>query len=116
MSKIEILVRGPIHAGKLAEFKATAAEAVAKVKANEPGTERYEWYLSPDETEIVVFEAYQDSNAVLAHMAHLGETLGRLLSLADVTIEVFGSPSPELAQAASGMVRGVYPRWLSVKE
>jgi quinol monooxygenase YgiN len=109
MEKINILVRGRIHEGKQAEFAATVAEGMAKVKAEEPGTERWEFYISPDGREVVTFESYRDSNAMLAHLANLGETIGKLMSLTDVTIEMFGSPSPELAQATAPFVKSVYP-------
>jgi hypothetical protein len=56
----------------------------------------------------VVRETYRDSEAVLEHIANLGPTLGAILKVADWTFEVFGSPSPELVQAAAGLSPKIY--------
>jgi quinol monooxygenase YgiN len=39
------------HPGKLDEFKRLAQQAVAIVRAQEPGTLLYEWWFNDDESE-----------------------------------------------------------------
>lgn len=49
-----------------------------------------------------VHKKYQDSEAVLEYMGNLGGTFGELLSLCDLSLEIFGSPSEELVNALKG--------------
>jgi quinol monooxygenase YgiN len=104
MSRIQFIVRCPrIPADNLAEFKRAAAQAV-EIARGEPGTLQYAWFFSDDETACVALETYEDSAAVLAHVAHLGETFGQLLELGgDCKFELLGDPSPELVGATSAL-------------
>ncbi|MBS1253060.1 MAG: hypothetical protein MAG451_02105 [Anaerolineales bacterium] len=108
MSKLQVSARLKIHEGKLDEFKQVAAECVSVVKEKDPGTLQYDWFLNSDQTECVVRETYESSEAVLAHMANLGDALGRLMELADLSVEVFGAPSPQLMEAVAGVPTKVY--------
>jgi hypothetical protein len=54
--------------------------------------------LNDERTECVVREMYRDSAAVFEHMGNLGETLGDLLAVCDMELEVFGVPTDELAK------------------
>lgn len=57
----------------------------------------------------MVRETYADSDAVLAHMANLGELLPQLVEAGGgVEIEVFGSPSAQLLEAAAALEPSVY--------
>ena len=108
MKKISVIARFKIHPGKLDEFKEAAAECLALVKEKDPATLRYEWFLSGDQTEAIILEIYETSEAMLAHMNNVGEPLGRLMAMADMSAEVFGDPSPELRQMAAGMSVPIY--------
>jgi quinol monooxygenase YgiN len=108
MKKIQITAKFKIHSGKLEECKNIAAKCVAAVKDNEKGALQYEWFFNSDQTEIVVREAYTDSDAVLAHLGNVGELLGQLLSMSDFELEVFGNLSEELKNAVEGMIPKVY--------
>lgn len=103
MSQLKAVARLRIHEGKLEEFKRLAAEAVRAVREKNSGTLQYEWHFTPDMRQCVVLEAYRDSDAVLVHMANLGETLGALTEVADLSIDAFGEPSQELLAASEGM-------------
>jgi len=49
----------------------------------------------------VVRETYAGSEAVLAHMANLGDLLFHIINMAgSVEMDGFGDPSPELLEAA----------------
>ena len=55
--------------------------------------------LLEDETKCEVREVYADSEAMLAHIATVGDVLGPLVELGGgLEAEVFGSPSAELAE------------------
>lgn len=94
--------------GDLAEFKRLAAQLLERTKG-EAGALQYDWFLSADETKCVVRETYQNSDAVLAHMANVGELLGRLAELGGgLEIEGFGPVSPQLAEAAAALHPTLY--------
>ncbi len=114
MNAIEVTARGAIHEGKLEEFKALAAECMRMAREMDSGTLQYDWFLNEAQTECVVREAYRDSEAVLEHIANLGATMRAIVSVCDWTFEVFGSPSPELVEAAAGLSPKVYAPFQSM--
>ena len=59
--------------------------------------------------ECVVLETYADSLAVLAHAGNVGELLGKILEVADLSLELYGNPSEELRNAIEGMNPKIYP-------
>ena len=114
MNTIQLTARAAIHEGKLEEFKVLAAECMRTVREQDSGTLQYDWFLNEAQTECVVRETYRNSEAVLEHIANLGATLGAILTVCDWTFEVFGSPSPELVQAAAGLSPRVYSPFQSI--
>jgi quinol monooxygenase YgiN len=108
MTKLKVVARLKIHDGKLEAFKGLANECIRIVKEKDQGTLQYDWFLNEDQTECVVLERYQDSNAVMDHMANLGETMGQLFSVGDFSAEIFGNPSEELLKAGEGLDVVVY--------
>ena len=46
-------------------------------------------------------ERYVDSQAVIDHLATVGDQLGAILGLSDLSLELYGDVSPELRQALS---------------
>ncbi|MGD9703148.1 MAG: putative quinol monooxygenase [Acidimicrobiia bacterium] len=97
-----------IAPGNLGEFKELAAQALELTKG-EATTLQYDWFFSDDQTKCVVRETYQNSDAILAHMANLGDLIGRLAELGGgLEIEVFGAPSPQLLEAAAALQPTVY--------
>ena len=61
------------------------------VKEKDTGTLQYDWFLDADQTECVVREHYKDSDAAMEHMGNLGDLLGALLSVCDMSLEVYGN-------------------------
>ncbi len=108
MSAPQVTARLKIHEGKLAEFKDVTARCMQIVREKDSGTLQYDWFFNADETECVVLETYRDSEAVLEHVANLGETFGELLSVCDMDLEVFGSPSAELVAATVELAPKIY--------
>lgn len=111
MEQIQLTATLPsIPPGNLAEFKELAARAL-EITKDEGTTLQYDWFFSDDETKCVVRERYANSDAVLSHMANVGELIGKFAELGGgLEIEAFGDPSPELlkAAAAAGLQPTVY--------
>ena len=103
MNEIQVTARLKIHQGQQERFRQIAQVCLETVREKDNGTLQYDWFFNEDESECVVRERYQDSAAVMEHMGNLGETLGALLGLADLSLEVYGTPSEELASAIAGL-------------
>ena len=69
------------------------------MRAHDHGTLRYDWYFDADERVCVLIEAYESSEATLAHLGVVGPHLGALFALCDAEFEVYGTPSPALLAA-----------------
>lgn len=105
--QIQYSVHWKIHDGKLADFKALAAEATALVEQNEPNMLGYHWYLNADETECTLIEQYPGTEHILVHLGNVGETLGKLLEVADIAINVYGAIGDD-ARAALDPLGAIY--------
>ena len=109
MNRIQVNAKfANVSSSNLAEFKKVAAHAL-EIAKTEPGVLQYDWFFNQDETACVVRERYADSDAVLAHLGVVGELLGKIIELGGgVEIDVFGSPSAVLVQAAEALRPRVY--------
>jgi quinol monooxygenase YgiN len=107
VSELQGIGRFKFHqAGKLEEFKRLSAQAMQIVRAKDTGTLQYEIYLSDDQSEGIVLERYQDSEALLEHAANLGELGAAILATGLVSSELLGDPDAELqAKLADGPAR-----------
>lgn len=114
MSQIQVTARLSIHPDRLEDFKVLAAKCMESTRTLDSGTTQYDWFLNPDQTECVVRETYRDSDAVIEHVNNLGETLGALMTVADIDIEVYGTPSQELAEATTALAPRVYSPFQSM--
>ena len=104
MGEIRITAHMRIHEGKLNEFKVLAAEYLLSTREKDTGTLQYDWSFNEDQTECIVHEGYKNSAAMLQHLANLGDTLGALWGVCDLSsVEFHGTPSPELLKAAEGI-------------
>ena len=107
-TEIQVTATLTIHDGKLAEFKKVAAQCLTSVKERDTGTLQYDWYYSKDQEKCLVRETYKNSQAIMEHSGNLGELLGQLLSVADISLDLFGNPSQELLSAFEGIDITVY--------
>lgn len=114
MSELQMTAHLRIHGGKLEGFKNVAAKCMDSTRKTDSGTLQYDWFFNSDQTECVVRETYRDSEAVLEHLANIGKTAESLLDVCDLTIEVFGSPTPELAKALGDLNPRVYSHYQSI--
>jgi quinol monooxygenase YgiN len=109
MNRIQVNARfAHISSTDLSEFKRVAAQAL-EVAKGEPGVLQYDWYLDDTQTVCVVRETYQDSDALLAHIATMGEVLDALSKLGGgCELEMFGDPSPPLLGVATPLQRSLF--------
>ena len=82
---------------------------IAEVMENDPGTVVYEWYLNEELMECVVWEVYENSEAVLIHTGNVGGLLDQLSELSEPSIEIYGNPNKELTDAAESLDIKIYP-------
>ena len=61
------------------------------VREKDDGSLQYDWFLNDEQTVCMVRETYRDSAAMLEHISNLGNTLGKILDVFDLTVEVFGT-------------------------
>ncbi len=114
MSKLEVSARMTVRKGKLEEFKRQAAECIRQTKEKDTQTLRYDWFLSDDETECEIREAYEGSEGLVEHRMHIGEALNKLFSdfADDHSVTVYGEPSSQLVEMARRMPKGSV-KWYS---
>jgi len=106
MNELQGIARYKFHKGKVEEFKRLAAELMEIARTKETGTLQYEIYFNDDQSECVVLERYRDSDALIEHLANLGDTGKAILATGSVSGELLGEPSAELrAKLAGGPVR-----------
>ncbi len=108
MKALQLTSRYQLHDGKLEAFKTLAAKCIALVQENEPNTLQYDWFFNKDQTECVIRETFTDSDALLAHIANLGEVLGEILEMGHFSSEIYGNPTQELMDAVAGFNVQVY--------
>ena len=108
MSKLEVSARMSIRKGKLEEFKKQAAECIRQTKIKDTKTLRYDWFLSSDETECEIREAYLSSEGLIEHRMHIGEALDKLFSefAGAHAVTVYGDPSPQLVEIGNAQMAG----------
>jgi len=109
MRPIKLTAKFKIKPGNLEAFKAIIPKMIAEVMENDPGTLVYEWFLNEELMECVVWEVYENSEAVLAHTGNVGGLLDQLSELSEPTIEIYGAPNKDLLEAAEGLGIKIYP-------
>jgi len=99
------LVEANIRPGKFEDFKTLMDEMVGATQQNEPKTMHYEWYISDDHSTCHIYERYEDSAAVLTHLASFGKNFaGRFLDCVEpVRLTVYGSPNQEAKDGLAGL-------------
>jgi quinol monooxygenase YgiN len=110
MGKYRAVARFRIHPGKSDDFRAVAAECLEAVRARDPGTSVYEWFINAAGTECVVLETYESAEALLAHARNAGPLVGKLLQFADCSVDLLADPTPEVRAALKRMPMTLYGR------
>jgi len=111
MSRLMGIARFTFHDGMVEEYKRLSAQCMAIVKEQDTGTLRYEIFLNADETQALVIEEYVDTQALIDHLAHIGDELSSaILATATVHGELLGDMSEEFrAQLQGGPVQPFLP-------
>jgi quinol monooxygenase YgiN len=108
MNKYRAVAKFRIHPGKGQEFREIAAQCLEAVKAREPGTSVYEWFINDESTECVVLETYDGPEALLAHTRNVGALVGQLLKIADCSVDMLADPTAEVRAALKRMPMNLY--------
>jgi quinol monooxygenase YgiN len=100
-----------INEGKQSEFEKLAKEMSDMVRRSEPGTRKYEWFLSENGNKCLVIETYDSSDSGLVHVR--GEAINKIfpeiLKVAKITrFEICGKPSKELVDELADDNVGLY--------
>lgn len=96
MSRIQSIARFKIHPGKTDEFKRLSTNCMQLARANDAGTLRYDIFLNDDETEAVVYEEYESSDAAVKHFENMGDNAEAIFKIVNMEGETWGEPSDEL--------------------
>ena len=104
----EVTARLKVREGELEGFKRQAADMMRLTSELDTKTVRYDWFLSDDETECEVREAYVDADALIEHAQHIAETRNKLFRdfADDHAITFYAEPSLALAKAMEAMPPG----------
>ena len=101
-NQIIFTINANIVEGKADSFKALLKEMVPAVKASEPDTTRYQYFMSPDNKKLTLIEVYPNNEAALFHMAAFAVSPFGEEFLASISITSFviaGNASPELMES-----------------
>lgn len=107
MSKIQVTARMKTRHNMLQGFKRQASECIKQVKEKDSGTIQYDWFLSSDNTVCEIRETYESSEAFLANVTNLRESLGASFEkyATDHSVTIYGEPSADVLENAKA--RGV---------
>jgi len=96
MATTTLLVEFDIKPGRTADFKAAAKPIFAKTQ-EEPGTLRYEYFLSADGSKNVNIEIFEDADAFVYHNRNVADLVPALFeTLEHVSIAVIGDANDDL--------------------
>jgi quinol monooxygenase YgiN len=98
MSYLELSAHMTVRPGCLDGFKKQAAELIRITKEKDTRTLRYDWFLSTDETQCEVREAYTSAEGLIEHNNHILEARTKLFKdYADNHfMTLYGDPSQPL--------------------
>lgn len=79
------------------------ARALASAAATEPGTLRYQWFVSQKPGHYTILEEYVDADAAETHNGNVGALLGEFFAVAElVSIAFYGELNKYLRDWISG--------------
>ena len=84
-----------VSRGKVGEFKRLSAQAGEIVRTKDTGTLRYDVYFNDDQSECIVLERYRDTEALIEHLANLGDLGAAMLATSSVSGDLLGEPTSE---------------------
>jgi quinol monooxygenase YgiN len=102
MSEVRFIITGKVKDGQVEALADLGARMFSSVRANEPDTTTYSWYIS-DDGSFVNEDSYTDSAALGVHLGNLQESglLAEYVALAEISgVHVLG----DVDDAAKGML------------
>jgi quinol monooxygenase YgiN len=114
VSELLGIARFTFHEGKVGDFKRLSEQCMEIVRTHDTGTLQYDIYFNDDESEAVVIEKYRDSEALVEHIAHIGELMAAIMATAVVDGEVLGEVSGELRTMMEGSPVRLFAPFLSM--
>ncbi len=103
MAETMLIVDIDIKPGQAEDFKA-AARALFERTQSEPGTLRYDYYISDDETRNINIEVFEDAAAFVAHNQHCASLVPALVAAGDIVrIDIVGDVSDALYAELEGL-------------
>ena len=109
--QIELRAEFTIYEGKIEEYKKLVQDMSRLVKANEPDTIGYQFYLNSSETKCIVSETYANSEAVFAHSNGVASQtiLPKIFNVSRISrFEVYGNPNEELQEVLATFSPQIY--------
>ena len=79
-TELQAIVRFRFHPGEVEVFKRLSGQCMEIVRTQDAGTLQYDTFFNDDETECIVVERFQDSDALMQHgenLAHLMDAINR---------------------------------------
>ena len=102
MAETMLVVDIAIKPGKEADFR-KAAQALFERTQDEPGTLRYDYFISDDGTRNINIEVFKDAAAFVAHNQNAASLVPALVAAGDIVrIDVVGDQSEELYAELEG--------------
>ncbi len=101
-----------IAAGKTETFKALIEQVIELERSDGPDVLNYEFYFNDDETKFYAIELFRDSEAVLDHLQRTGDTIPKILEVADLTrFEIYGDATKSLKDAMVPFGATMFGHW-----
>lgn len=110
-NNIHIQAEFVIAKGKIKECKKLIRSMSKLVKANEPDTLEYKFFLNEDETKCIAHETYRNSRAALEHSNSIASqtVLPKIFKISKINrLDVYGNPSKELRKALTSFNSQIY--------
>lgn len=78
----------------------SSRRCISEVKRKDTGTLQYDWFISSDNTECEIREAYENSDALLAHIENPREPRRMLFEkfATGHSVVIYGDPSAQLLE------------------
>jgi quinol monooxygenase YgiN len=103
---LHIVVKMNILPGKLNELKKMIPDLNAHVKAGEPETTLYKWYIDESNQRCYLVETMVSGESMLQHLQNIGSVLPALLSIAPITEwEIYGDLSNQVSETVKSIAK-----------
>lgn len=102
MAETMLVVDIAIKPGRVDDFRA-AAEALFERTQGEPGTLRYDYFISDDNTRNINIEVFKDADAFVFHNRNAADLVPALVDAGDILrIDVVGDVNDDLYKELEG--------------